>query len=156
MVKTRWSLRVDRDEKRTLRRLAGNCPNDRLHVTRAKIGTGWSGGGGGGGGDQPLGLMRIAKVVYDPPGTDTENAETITLVNRGRRARLKGFKVRDVAGTSYRLSSYRIRRGATVAIHSGNGRNHRGHLYAGWGFVWNNDGDTARLITPRREDDRPL
>jgi hypothetical protein len=38
--------------------------------------------------------MRIAKVVYDLSGTDTENAETITLVNHGGNAQLKGFQLR--------------------------------------------------------------
>ncbi len=144
-VKTRWSLTVNRAEKRTLRRLADDCPNDRLRVERARIGTGQSGGGGG---DQPLGRMRIAKVVYDPPGTDTENAETITLVNRGKRAQLKGFRLRDEAGATYRFLRYRIGHGGKVTIRSGQGRDRRGHLYAAWGFTWNNDGDTARLLKP--------
>lgn len=82
-VKTRWSLTVNRIEKRTLRRLADDCRYTVLQVTRARIVL--KDGGGGGGGDQPLGRMRIAEVVYDPPGTDTENAETVTLVNRGSR-----------------------------------------------------------------------
>jgi Lamin Tail Domain len=92
--------------------------------------------------------MRIAKVVYDPPGTDTENAETVTLVNRGPTAQLHGFRLRDEAGASYRLPAYRIGRGHHVAIHSGHGSTRPGHLYAGWGFTWNNDGDRAWLLTP--------
>lgn len=146
VVKTRWSLTVNRAEKRTMRRLSEDCRNPLLHVTRARIG--YRDSGGGGGGDQPLGRMRISRVVYDPPGTDTANAETITLVNRGARAQLKGFRLRDEAGASYRLPVYRIRNGAKVVVHSGHGSNRRGHLYAGWGFTWNNGGDTARLLKP--------
>jgi hypothetical protein len=146
-VKTRWSLRVDRTEKRSLRRLADGCRNVVLHVRRARIALG--GDGGGGTGDpQPEGRMRISRVVYDPAGTDTENGETITLVNRGRRAQLQGFVLRDEAGASYRLPGYRIGSDGSVTVHSGHGSDRRGHLYAGWGFTWNNDGDTARLLDP--------
>lgn len=145
-VKTRWSLTTNRGEKRTMRRLASGCRNVMLHVRKATIGLG--GGGGGGGGPQPIGRMRIAKVVYDPPGTDTENAETITLINRGAKAQLKGFQLRDEADASYRLPAYRIGCSHNVVIHSGNGANKRGHLYAGWGSTWNNTGDTARLLKP--------
>ena len=37
-VKIRWSLKVDRAEKRTLRRVAAGCANVRLHVVKARIG----------------------------------------------------------------------------------------------------------------------
>ena len=145
VVKTRWSLKVNRTEKHTARRLADHCRNAVLHLTKAHIGFGHGGGGGEPG---PVGRMRIANVVYDPPGTDTENAETVTLVNRGRTAQLRGFQIRDQAGASYRLPAYRIGRGKHVVIHSGHGSNRHGHLFAGWGYTWNNDGDTARLSKP--------
>ncbi len=80
------------------------CRNVVLQVAKARIVV----RGAGGGGTQPLGRMRIAKVVYDPPGTDTENAETIPLVNRRRAAQLKGFRLRDESGASYVLPRYRI------------------------------------------------
>jgi hypothetical protein len=35
-VKLRWSLRVDRPERRTLRALSADCPNRRITVTRAR------------------------------------------------------------------------------------------------------------------------
>jgi hypothetical protein len=35
-VKLRWSLRVDRPERRTLRALSAGCPNRRITVTRAR------------------------------------------------------------------------------------------------------------------------
>lgn len=147
VVKTRWSLTVNRSEKRQLRQLAGDCPNRVLHIRLARVTS--SSSGGGGGAEQPLGRMHISKVVYDPPGADAENAETITLVNRGRNAQLQGFRLRDGASASYRLPSYRIGRGHKVIVHSGHGNDRRGHLYAGWGFTWNNDGDTARRIAPK-------
>jgi hypothetical protein len=92
--------------------------------------------------------MRIDRVVYDPAGPDRLNAETVTLVNRGRRANLNGFQLLDRAGATYTLPSYRIAHGGKVIIHSGSGPDRRGHLYAGWGFIWNNHGDTARLRAP--------
>jgi hypothetical protein len=36
-VKTRWSLRVDRAEKRAMRRLAGDCPNRLIRVKTAAV-----------------------------------------------------------------------------------------------------------------------
>ncbi len=145
VVKTRWSLTVNGAEKRTLVRLAGECRNVVLHVRMARV---VLTRGGGGGSSQPLGRMRIFKVVYDPPGPDTENAETLTLVNRGTPAQLHGFRLHDSAAASYAFPTYRIGHGGKVVVHSGNGRDRRGHLYAGWGFTWNNDGDTARLVKP--------
>jgi hypothetical protein len=48
-VKIRWSLRVDRAEKRALQRRADRCANTRLRVRRAPVRLGGSGGGTGGG-----------------------------------------------------------------------------------------------------------
>jgi hypothetical protein len=48
-VKIRWSLQVDRAEKRALVRRAGNCRNVMVRVREATVRTG--GGGGGGTGD---------------------------------------------------------------------------------------------------------
>ncbi len=148
-VKTRWSLRVDVAEKRAMRRLAADCPNPRLRVNKATVRLRHSDPpGGGGGGDQLGRRISISKVVYDPPGTDTLNAETLTLTNRGQAVPLAGFKLRDSAGALYRLPSYRLRQGHSVVMHSGDGRQRSGHLYADWGFTWNNTGDTARLNNP--------
>jgi Protein of unknown function (DUF1524)/Excalibur calcium-binding domain len=49
-VKLRWSLRVDRTEKRALQRRANRCANTRLHVRKARVALRRSGGGGAGGG----------------------------------------------------------------------------------------------------------
>ncbi len=51
-VKTRWSLRVNRPEKRALRKLAGDCGNPRLRVTEARIGA--RSGSGGAGSESPF------------------------------------------------------------------------------------------------------
>lgn len=58
-VKIRWSLKVNRAEKRALRSYAANCKNVTVTVTRAVVRiasgstTGGSGSGGGGGGLDP-------------------------------------------------------------------------------------------------------
>jgi hypothetical protein len=49
-VKIRWSLQVDRAEKRALVRRAGNCRNVMVKVREATVRTGGGGGAGGGGG----------------------------------------------------------------------------------------------------------
>lgn len=146
-VKTRWSLRVDAAEKRAMRRLAAGCPNPRLRVSKARIGLHHSRPPGGGG-DQLGRRISITEVVYDPPGADTENTETLTLTNRDKAVSLAGFRLRDSAGAVYRFPQYRLRHAHSVVIHSGHGRQRSGHLYADWGFTWNNDGDAARLTNP--------
>lgn len=50
-VKIRWSLKVNRAEKRALRHRVADCGNPRLTVRKARIGTRRGGGGGGGGGN---------------------------------------------------------------------------------------------------------
>ena len=47
-VKVRWQLKVDRAEKRALRRHASDCKNSTVRVQRAVIRTGTGGGGEGG------------------------------------------------------------------------------------------------------------
>ena len=49
-VKIRWSLKVNRGEKRALRRLADGCGNKVIKVRKAIIRRGSTGSGGGGGG----------------------------------------------------------------------------------------------------------
>lgn len=48
-VKMRWSLKVDRAEKRALKNLGEDCRNVKITVTKAKVVTGSSGGSGSGG-----------------------------------------------------------------------------------------------------------
>jgi hypothetical protein len=49
-VKIRWSLRVDRAEKRALKNLGDNCQNVKITVAKAKVVTGSGGSGSGGSG----------------------------------------------------------------------------------------------------------
>jgi hypothetical protein len=99
--------------------------------------------------------IRITKIYYDSPGADygsnsSLNAEWIRLVNTGSSARsLTHWKIRDKAGHVYTFGTYSLGAGNTVTIHTGNGSNSGGHRYwqQDW-YVWNNDGDGARLKKP--------
>jgi len=97
--------------------------------------------------------IRITKVYVNSPGSDTGsnkslNNEYITLKNTGSKARrLTGWTIRDSgADHSYRFGTYRLRAGRRVTIHTGRGADTRRHRYwdMDW-YVWNNDGDRARL-----------
>jgi hypothetical protein len=98
------------------------------------------------------GAIRITKIYFDSPGGDfgsnrSLNAEWIRLKNTGNRAKsLRGWRVRDAAGHVYRFGRYRLAAGRTVTMHTGRGSNGARHRYwrQDW-YVWNNDGDTARL-----------
>lgn len=142
-VKLRWRLSVNGPEKRFLQWRVNHCPNTVLTLRRAAVAYATPGGSGGGG------RVRFGQVVYDPVGTDDGsnlNAERVVLVNRGARAQgMGGWTLRDSAGHSYRFPAFTLRAGEKVTVHSGNGRNRAHHLYAGWGYTWNNTGDRASL-----------
>ena len=99
------------------------------------------------------GAIQFRGFQYDSPGSDTRtnrqlNAEWFVLKNvSGRRVNLKGWSVRDRTGYTYRFSStFYLRAGATVKVHTGRGTNTAGHRYWGRGwYVWNNTGDKATL-----------
>jgi hypothetical protein len=69
------------------------------------------------------------------------------LKNTGSSARsLSGWTVRDVANHVYRFGTFTLRAGYSVTVHTGSGSNNSSNRYwrSGW-YIWNNDGDTARL-----------
>jgi hypothetical protein len=102
------------------------------------------------------GAIRITRIYFDSPGADTGsnaslNAEWITLRNTGNNSRSLGnWRVSDRAGHVYRFAAgFRLGGGRTVKLHTGNGFNSARHRY--WrqdNYVWNNDGDRARLRKP--------
>jgi hypothetical protein len=102
---------------------------------------------------EAAGPIKIHRIYFDSPGPDhgsnrSLNAEFIVLKNTGSRARsLRGWRIRDAAGHSYSFGAYRLGAGKKVTIHTGRGANRPRHRYwrQGW-YVWNNDGDTARLV----------
>jgi hypothetical protein len=99
--------------------------------------------------------IRIVRINFDSPGRDTRsnaslNAEWIRLVNTGDAARqLRSWRISDAAGHVYRFERFRLRAGRTVTIHTGDGTDTRSNLYWDSGnYIWNNDGDAARLRRP--------
>jgi len=96
--------------------------------------------------------VRISKIWYDSPGTDTGsnkslNAEWIRLRNYcGTAKSLTGWRIRDVANHVYKFGTFRLGGGKYVTVHTGSGTNTAGNRYQGRGwYVWNNDKDTAYL-----------
>lgn len=96
--------------------------------------------------------VRIVKVQYDSPGTDTRtnaslNAEWVALRNTtAARVTVSGWTLRDAQNHVHQLGSLTIAPRATVYLHTGRGTNTAVHRYWGSGnYVWNNTGDKAVL-----------
>lgn len=145
-VKTRWSLSVDKPEKKALRKQAKTCKNPVIKVTKAKIGKGNKGGGTSANG------FKVTRIVYDPPGSDTsdtENLELVVIKNRAKKQRnLRSWSITDGAGHLYVFPKRVLKPGQTLTLHSGKGKNKPRRLYAGWGHIWNNSGDSFQLRNP--------
>jgi hypothetical protein len=98
------------------------------------------------------GAIKFTKIYFDSPGSDggsnsSLNAEWIKIKNTASAAKsLRGWTIRDTSGHVYRFGTYKLRAGRSVTVHTGRGSNTARHRYWGSdGYVWNNDGDTARL-----------
>jgi hypothetical protein len=99
------------------------------------------------------GAVKIAKIHYNSPGTDTGsnkslNGEWVTIKNTGNNSRSLGnWRIRDRSGHVYRFASgFRLGGGETVKLHTGRGSDSAHHRY--WdadAYVWNNDRDRATL-----------
>ncbi len=105
---------------------------------------------------QASAAIRITKIYYDSPGSDTGsnaslNAEYVLIKNTGTRAKtLTGWTLRDAANHVFKFPTFKLGAGSLVYVHTGKGSKTAHHLYWGSGaYIWNNDGDTARL---RRRD----
>ncbi|OFW60658.1 MAG: hypothetical protein A2133_05815 [Actinobacteria bacterium RBG_16_64_13] len=99
--------------------------------------------------DSPL---RIVAVEYDAPGDDSLNLNeeyiTFEVVVSGA---LLGYSVEDQTGHRYRFPDRVFKRGDVFKLHSGEGTDTRTDLH--WGAfgaaIWNNDGDTVKLLDPQ-------
>jgi hypothetical protein len=99
------------------------------------------------------GAIQFRKFYYDTPGSDARtntalNGEWFDLKNVSTTSRnLYGFTVRDNSSHVYRFgSTFYLRPGYTVRIHTGKGTNTSTNRY--WGqswYIWNNTGDKATL-----------
>ncbi|MGW8379121.1 lamin tail domain-containing protein [Streptomyces sp. ODS28] len=97
--------------------------------------------------------VKFRYFQYDAPGSDTHsnsqiNKEYFTLKNvTGYGVNLKGWTVRDNTGYTYTFtSSYTLKPGKSVRVHTGKGSNTSTDRYwwRSW-YVWNNTGDKATL-----------
>ena len=148
-VKIRWHLTADRAEKRFLVHKADHCRDARMTVTRARVVLKSSSGSS----TTDSGLM-MTKIQYDPNGPDTPdgtdyNGEYVVIENvTSTNISIGGWKLKDAAGATFRFPTQGLGAGSTVKVHSGHGTNSASDVYAGWGWIWNNSGDSARLIAP--------
>ncbi|MGW3449406.1 lamin tail domain-containing protein [Streptomyces sp. NPDC001076] len=79
------------------------------------------------------------------------NREWVDVTNTSRRdVNLSGWSLSDAEGRSYTFRHYRLAGGATVRVHTGEGRDTRTDLYQDRrSSVWNRDADTATLRNDR-------
>jgi hypothetical protein len=102
---------------------------------------------------QALAAIKIHKIQFDLPGADNGSnsslkTEYVVVKNTGsNRVGIGGWTIRDTSGYVHRFAAgYRIGAGGRVTLHTGSGTNRFAHVY--WdqdNYVWNNDGDTAKL-----------
>ncbi|MDQ1033605.1 hypothetical protein QFZ75_000021 [Streptomyces sp. V3I8] len=96
--------------------------------------------------------VKITAVQYDSPGRDDRsnrslNKEWVEITNEGRRGvNLEGWTLADEDGHTYTFSHYRLRGHESVRVHTGEGRDSRGHVFQDRrAYVWDNRSDTATL-----------
>ena len=96
------------------------------------------------------GTLQLGTVFYNPPGNElyAPNGEWVTVRNTGTTAvSLAGLRLRDAGTYSYDFPARPLAAGASVRVHVGSGRDTPTVLYSGKPrAVWNNSGDTARLL----------
>ncbi len=97
------------------------------------------------------GDVRVIFVLADPIDFGEAEGEYVDIRNYDNSpVSMAGWRLEDAAGNGYNFpDSYVLGLDATVRIHICSGMNDAANLY--WGrcsAVWNNNGDTARLINP--------
>jgi hypothetical protein len=121
--------------------------------------------------------IKIKRIAFDPAGADSGTnrhlrRELVVIKNTGSRAvRVDGWRLRDRGGDhTYRFgdqrrgddvfTDIRLRPGEFIRLHTGRGQDSmtatiNGHKESYYDFywdldnyVWNNDGDRAKLIRP--------
>ncbi|MFM7581838.1 MAG: lamin tail domain-containing protein, partial [Caldilinea sp.] len=94
----------------------------------------------------PSVAVRLARIVYDPAGSDVDG-ERVEIRNVGEiAAELSGWTLADAASYRYTFPAFTLAAGATVTVWVKAGTDTASDLYSGRGAaVWNNDGDSATL-----------
>lgn len=104
--------------------------------------------------------VRIERIGFDAPGADDRtnrslNNEWVEVENRSGRARnLRGWRLQNTNGGTYTFGDLRLAPGRSVRVHTGSGRDTRGHVY--WNrdtHAWRNAGSTVRLRSPAGRTD---
>ena len=96
--------------------------------------------------------LRIVTVNYNPPGDDTLdlNQEYVVFRVLGTTS-LKGYAVEDESGHRFDFPDRIFKKGLDLTLHSGKGTDTETDLY--WGAtdaaIWNNGGDTVKLLDPQ-------
>ncbi|MET7534610.1 lamin tail domain-containing protein [Streptomyces goshikiensis] len=103
------------------------------------------------------GTLRISKIWYDSPGSDTGantslNGEWVQITNSTSTAvSLKDWTLTDASRHAYTFPTFTLKPGKTVTVKTGRGTNTTTTLYQQRGaYVWNNDKDTATLRRRQR------
>jgi hypothetical protein len=100
--------------------------------------------------------VRFSASNFNAPGDDNYmpqlNQEWVRIKNYCSTAKsVGGWKIHDRGSIhTYRFASgVSIGAGASITLHSGKGTNTASNRYwqRSYGAVWNNDGDTASLVT---------
>ena len=94
----------------------------------------------------PSVAVRLARIVYDPAGSDVDG-ERVEIRNVGEiAAELSGWTLADAASYRYTFPAFTLAAGATVTVWVKAGTDTASDLYSGRGAaVWNNNGDSATL-----------
>jgi len=95
--------------------------------------------------------LTLGPTNIDAPGNDNNNlnGEWVSIKCTSGSVNLSGWKLKDEYGWTYSFPNVTIKEGQTIRIYTGCGTNTSTSLY--WcrtTAVWNNDGDTVKLIKP--------
>ncbi|MER6393676.1 lamin tail domain-containing protein [Streptomyces sp. NPDC001523] len=98
------------------------------------------------------GTLRISKIWYDSPGSDTRtnaslNGEWVQITNGTASAvNLKNWTLTDASRHAYTFGTFTLKAGKTVTLKTGRGTNTATTLYQqSAAYIWNNDKDAATL-----------
>ncbi len=96
--------------------------------------------------------VRITKVFYDPPGSDTRtnthlNLEYVVITNSSAKPQtLTRWTLRDAQAHVFTFPAFTLAAGKSVTVHTGKGNaNPANRYYNSGNYIWNNTGDTATL-----------
>jgi micrococcal nuclease len=96
--------------------------------------------------------LQIVSIHYNAEGNDNNNLNNEYIVFKALVAgTLAGYAVEDQAGHRYDFPDRVFQKGQTFTLHTGSGTDRQTDLY--WNMsrsgVWNNDGDTVKVLDPQ-------